>query len=253
MRIPGFVLLAVVLLAGAVRADDGAAARALIDAAVRAHGGEAALAKYPVKTVKTEGIFQGYDRTPVFFHTCETTTHGAEQYRMALNGDMQKQKFQIVNVLDGGRGWIKQAGGTVQDTSPCTPAQLANFQEGGYATWVATLVPLKGREFTLSPAGEQKHGERALAGVRVSNKGHRDVSLFFDKQSHLLVKTEERGTAGTGVEGKVETIRGRNKDVQGVQLPVSWEVYYNGRCLWSHHVTDYKLSEKPAPGTFAKP
>ncbi len=253
MRLQWLIAIGLCLLTSSVRADDSAAARALVDDAIRAHGGEAALAKYSVVTVKTEGIFQGYDRTPVFFHTCETTIQGADQYRISLHGELNKQKFHIVNILDGEQGWIKQSGESMEDTSRCSPTQLTNFRECGYINRVTTLVPLKSREFRLALAGEQQHHEQTLVGVRVSCRGHRDITLYFDKQTHLLVKIEERGTAGTGVDGKVETIRGRYKDVQGIQMPISWEVYYNGRCLWSHHVIEYQLANQPEPGTFAKP
>ena len=252
MRFQGFALVVLGLLASAVRADDGAA-WALIDEAIRAHGGAAALAKCATATLKTEGIFQGYDRTPVFFHTCEATMRGADQYRMTVHGKVYEQSFHIVNILNGKQGWIKQASDGAQDVRECTPAQLADFQECGYVNWIATLVPLVDRDFDLALAGEREHHGRSLVGVRVSSRGRRDATLFFDKQTHLLVKTETRGMAGTGVEGTVETIRGRYKEFDGVRLPISWEVYYNGRCLWSHHVLEYQLADEPAPGAFAKP
>jgi hypothetical protein len=155
MRFNG-LLIALVMLTGAARADDNAAARAILDEAIRAHGGEAALAKWPVVTVKTEGIFHGYERTPVYFFTDETTTHGAEQFRAVLDGELKKQKFRVINVLDGKRGWIKPAGASDDEVQPCTPAQLRELREGAYVTSFATLLPLKGRYFTLELDGEQK-------------------------------------------------------------------------------------------------
>ncbi|HEY8506154.1 MAG TPA: hypothetical protein VIL46_16325, partial [Gemmataceae bacterium] len=107
MRLYGLVLIASGLLAQAAGAEDGAAARGLIDGAIRAHGGEAALAKWPVVTVKTEGIFHGFERTPVFFFTSEMTNHGADQWRHVLDGALRGQKFRVTNVLDGGRGWVE--------------------------------------------------------------------------------------------------------------------------------------------------
>ena len=253
MRISGCLIVVIALTAPAALAADGVTARTLLDQAIRAHGGEAELEKYPAVTVKTEGIFQGHERTPVFFHTCEATTHGADQYRVSLSGKLQKQAFQIINVLDGDRGWIKQGDKTIADTSLCTPVQLADFREQGYLNWITTLVPLKSSDFTLTLAGEQTRHAATLVGIRVSREGHRDVTLFFDKVTHLLVKIDERGTAGTGVDGHVETIRGKYQRVKGLHLPSSWEVFYNGKCLWSHHVTEYGLAEKPAPGTFDEP
>jgi hypothetical protein len=260
MRLQGFLLITVGMIVGSARADDRAAARALIEEAIRAHGGEAALAKWPVVTVKTEGIFHGYERTPVFFFTCEETMHGAEQFRSVLdgkitvpNGKPNPQKFRVVNVLDGQRGWIKMSGEGKQDTQECTPAQLLEFQHSGYVNWLAMLLPLKGAGFTLTLTDEEKDHGRNLVGVRLSSRGRRDVTLFFDKETRLLVKTETRATAGTDVEGKVVTVLSRHKEFQGVQRPTMWAVYYNDRSLISHWVLDYRLSEQAESGTFEKP
>lgn len=253
MRFPAFMLVVLGLLVGVGRADDSAAARALIDEAIRAHGGEEALAQGPVVTVKTEGIFHGYERTPVFFFTCETTTHGPDQVRAVLDGELDKQKFRVANVLDGKQGWILLAGENKRETQACTPAQLFEMRESGYISWVTRLVPLRGGEFTLALAGEEKLGDRPTVGVRVSSQGHRDVILFFDKETRLLIKTQTRATAGTGREGKVETLLRLHKTIQGVQRPTMWVDYHDGRPLISHWVLDYRSTEKPESGTFAKP
>src|SRR4051794_40518646 len=103
MRLHGFLLITAGGLVWPPWGDDSAAARALIDEAIRAHGGEAALARWPVVTVKTEGIFHGYEHTPVFFFTCEETIHGADQFRSILdgkisvpNGKPNPQEFRVV-------------------------------------------------------------------------------------------------------------------------------------------------------------
>jgi hypothetical protein len=260
MPLCGFLLITVGVLVAPARADDSAAARSLIDEAIRAHGGESALAKWPVVTVKTEGIFHGYERTPVFFFTDEQTMQGTEQFRSVLdgkitvpNGKPSPQKFRVVNVLDGKRGWIKIAGDGKQDSQECTPAQLTELQESAYVNWLITLLPLKGVGFTLTLTGEEKDHNRTLVGVRASSRGHRDVTLLFDKETRLLVKTETRATAGTGVEGKVVTVLSRHKEFQGIRRPTMWVVYYNDRSLMSHWVLDYRLSEQAEVDTFGKP
>ena len=45
----------------------------------------------------------------------------------------------------------------------------------------------------LELLGEMKVGDKPALGVRVEVKGYRGVSLFFDKETHLLVKSESRG------------------------------------------------------------
>lgn len=257
MRLNGFVILAIVLFGGSAWAEENSA-RKLIDAAIVAHGGAAALAKYSVVTVKTEGIFQGYKDKPVFFHKDELTTHGANQYRSEMRFELNGAKVHVVNVLDGKQGWIKQSavprsGEQIVTTQQCKSDQLAKFQWSGHISHLTTLVPLKGLDYTLSLAGEQPAFQSTLVGVRVSHQGHRDVILYFDKETHLLRKVTHRGTAGTDDEGTVETRFGRYEEIEGIQMPTSWEVWLNNKCLWSHHVVERKFAETPAPGTFAKP
>ena len=52
---------------------------------------------------------------------------------------------------------------------------------------------LEDKTFELSPMGETKIEDRPARGVRVVMKGQPDVSLFFAKDSGLLVKVDRRG------------------------------------------------------------
>lgn len=253
MRFYGLLLCISLLFGGLAPAADEANARTIIDAAIRAHGGEAALAKFPVVTATTQGIFQGFERTPVFFFTGVTTTHGAEHYRSTLDGKLHEQPFHVVNVLNREHGWIEMSGNGKQEILDATPSQMEEFRERGYLSWISSLVPLKDPKFTLTATGEQTDSSRPLVGVRVSHPQHRDVTLYFDRDTHLLTKSETQATAGTGKPGKVETLFGRHKMVEGVLRPMHWTVYYNGAGLISHDVQEYKLAQEPNAETFAKP
>jgi hypothetical protein len=265
MRFHGSIFIAFALLVSAANADERAAARALIDEAIAAHGAEAALAKWPLVIANTMGTFHGYERAPVFFFKSEITIYGAERWRHVLDGELKGEKFRVANVLDGKRGWVKMQGNGKGETREFTPAELDDRREDGYVNWVCALLPLKSPAFTLTLAGEEKFSEVTWQkfvpyeillpafGVRVSSKGHRDVTLFFDKESHLLVKTETRSRAGTPIEGKVETILRRHKAVEGVQRPMMLMTFHDGKPLWSHWVMEYRVAEKADAGMFAKP
>jgi hypothetical protein len=265
MRIHGSIFMVLSLLVAAANAQEPAAARALVDEAIVAHGGEAALSKWPLVIADTMGTFHGYERTPVFFFKSEITNYGAERWRHVLDGELEGEKFRVANVLDGKRGWVKMTGNGKEETREFTPAEFDDRREGAYVNWVCTLLPLKDPDFTLTLAGEEKFSEFTwqkfvpyeillpAVGVRVSSKGHRDVTLFFDKESHLLVKTETRSRAGTPVEGKVETILRRHKTVEGVQRPMMLMTFHDGKPLWSHWVMEYRVAKKAEAGMFGKP
>ena len=156
-------------------------------------------------------------------------------------------------------------GNDKEETREFTPAELDDRRDDAYLNWVCTLLPLKSPDFSLTFAGEEKFSEVTwqkfvpyeillpAVGVRVSSKGHRDVTLFFDKESHLLVKTETRSRAGTSVEGKVETILRRHKAIEGVQRPMMQMTFHDGKPLWSHWVMEYRVAKSGEASMFAKP
>jgi hypothetical protein len=92
-------------------------------------------------------------------------------------------------VLNGDKGWIEGGG----ETRAMTPEELKNAQEDNYAGWVAALTPLvKDKTFTLATIGETNVDNRPAVGVRVSADKHRDVNLYFDKETNLLAKIQHR-------------------------------------------------------------
>ena len=84
------------------------------------------------------------------------------------------------------------------------------------------LAVLKDKKYKLSPLGEVKVEGRDAVGVQVSCKGHKDVNLYFDKETNLLakgewnVKAQEQG----GKEVMQETLYGDYKDVEGAKIPM---------------------------------
>jgi hypothetical protein len=249
MRYCDLVLIVLMLLVPAVRADDSMAARALIDQAVLAQGGEAALSKWPAATAKLKGIFHGQRDKLVFFFTGEVATHGADRFRYFVDGEVAGRKFRLGYVFNGNRGWIQVDGRTRE----CTPEELYELQEDVYAGWVASLVPLKDPAFTLAPAGEVAVNARPALGVRVSSPGHRDVTLFFDKATGLVVKSQTRAKDDRGEEATYETFRSGYRLVQGTQQPMKLAVLRDGKPYLTWEVTDYRLAEALADGMFAKP
>ena len=92
---------------------------------------------------------------------------------------------------------------------------------------VVRLLPLlKDKGFELSPIGEVQVAGKPAVGVRVSKKGAKDVSLFFDKTSGLMVKVEHRATdANSGQEVAEERIVLEYQQVAGA--PAAKKVLMN--------------------------
>src|SRR5262249_32887432 len=142
--------------------------------------------------------------------------------------EVKGMKIQFLMAVNGDKGWSK-ADGAVLDMDAET---LAEEKAGLYASWVAGLWPLlKDSAFQLAPLGEGKVGDRNVVGVKVSRKDRRDVSLFFDKESGLLLKSEVRAkdVMGAGNEFTQETLYGDYQETEGVKSPRKVTINRDGK------------------------
>lgn len=237
-----------VAVAAPGRAADDADARKIIEKAVKAHGGQAALEKYAGTTTKFKGTFHGQgDGMPM---TGTVTTEGADKQRIEIEVEAGGQTIPILIVLAGDKGWTK----VVKELKELDKDEVAEAKEQAHAGWVSTLAPLKGKQFTFASVGEIKVGDKPAVGVKVSSKGHRDVDLYFDKETGLLVKTEARVKDDmTGQEVTEESFPTDYKDVQGTKQSMKFTVKRNGKPFMEGEVTAVELFEKLDAGTFAKP
>lgn len=234
--------------AGPARADDAADAKKLVEKAVKAHGGQDALDKFTAGAVTFKGTFHGMgDGLPV---SGTVTTSGADKQRIDMEIEAGGQKVPVVIVLAGTKGWSK----IVKDVTDMDKDQLAEAKEQAYAAWVATLAPLKGKQFTFATTGETKVEGKVALGVKVSSKGHRDIDLYFDKASGLLVKTETRvKDDASGQEVTEEAFPTDYKDVQGTKQSHKFSVKRNGKLFIEGAASKVELFDKLDDSTFAKP
>src|SRR5205807_850437 len=141
-------------------------------------------------------------------------------------------------VVAGGKGWRKVNG----DGMVLEGDSLDEAKEEVYASWVSTIMPLKNKGFTITSLGDSKAENRELVGVKVAHKGHKDISLFFDKDSGLLIKTLRRAkdTQGSGDEVNQEMIYGDYKDVDGTKLPTKVTIKRDGKKYIEQENSDVK-------------
>jgi hypothetical protein len=237
------------VLAGpvAARADDAADARAIVDKAIKAHGGDA-LTKYKAVTVQMKGTVQAMGQGIEF--SGEVATHGPERQKLDIEASVAGQKFRVVNVLNGDKGWTRFG----DETMELDKDKIAEAKEQAHAGWVASLVPLKEKGYTLTTVGEAKVNDKPAVGVKVSYKGRRDVDLYFDKASGLLVKSEARvRDEESGQEVNEETFYSDYKEVQGTQQAMKFLVKRDGKVFMEGEATSYELTEKLPDSVFDKP
>lgn len=235
-------------IGGAARADDQADAKALLDQVIKAHGGEAALGKFVGFYFKVKGkMYEGDLETPVAF---EWYFQGDDKQRtVAYDGD---NKVVEIEVASGKEGWGKEG---EQPAEKLSDEQFASRREIIYLNWITMFVPLKAKEFHLSPLDEIDVGGRKAVGILVKHDKHDPVKLYFDKESHLLVEYQRTfKNAEANKDFDEVCLLSDYRAVQDIQQPYKVQTRWDGVKVSDLEVQDIKLYDKPLDEKlFAKP
>ncbi|HKD37926.1 MAG TPA: hypothetical protein VKB78_14035 [Pirellulales bacterium] len=226
-------------LAGIARGDDSADAKAILDAAIKAAGGEAALAKPVAFYYKVKGtLYEGEKKTPT---AGEWFIQGYDKERsISFDEDGKTAEIEVVNGKDG---WIKEGD---QPAERQTDDQIGLRRELVYLNWVTMLAPLKGKDFRLSMAGSAPVGDRKTVAITVEHDKHRPVTLYFDKDTNLLLKYERKfKNPDTGNDVVEDCLLSDYRDVQDTKQPFKAEVKWDGAPYVDLTITEMKLHEKP--------
>jgi hypothetical protein len=233
-------------VAGPLRADDRDQALALIERAIKAHGGAEALARAQVCTRSSAGTqVQPGGGGEVAF-TSEVTQSLPDRIRVAM--EVEKRVKALI-VIDGDKGWVQSAGG---GSIPLDRDRIKEMRGEAYVAWLATLVPLKKDGLTLGLAGEIKVDGKPALGVKVSGRGEPEAKLYFDQGSGLLVKVERRATEA-GVPVTKEYYYSDFKDFDGAKLAGREVMTINGKKWYEVKLLTCKFLPKADDSAFARP
>lgn len=215
--------------------------RSIVLKGIEAAGGEAALAKLNVLTIREKGIYYGMgDGLP---YIGITTVAYPDKMRMEIEGV-------FVLVFDGKKGWVREKG----ETKEMKEDQVAGYLENQRAGWMATLLPLKDKAFTLKTLPETKVKGAPARVVQASRAGYPDVKLYFDKKSNLLIKFAHQGRSEETKDKSVllETYFSDFRDVDGAKYAHKWEMTRDGKRYVESEITEVH-AVKLDPQTFARP
>jgi hypothetical protein len=239
------------LLVGSIptggRTDEPKALKRILDSALKAMGGEANLAKARAAHWRATGTYYA-PGGPVSF-TGEWWMQPPEQMKVVLEAG-GPSKLSRVTLLDGNRGWIT-AGGNTQEMNE---DQLAQAREELYHHEVTSLWSLRDPAFRLEMAGETKIEDRPAAGIKVTHAGHADITLYFDRQTGLLVKsTRTVKDPLSSTEVNQETLYKEYKDFGGLLHSRKITIRREEKDFVDVEVTDFKGLDKLDDSVFARP
>ena len=237
----------VVLAAGPARADD-KDATAILDKGIKALGGDEKLSKITAATWKAKGkmTFGGNDSDI----SSTATVQGLDHLRQEFDGEFGGNKVHGVTIVAGDKGWRKfgDMGGELPKD------QLTNQKRAIYMQVIPiTLVPLKGKDFKIETAGEEKVDGKQAVGLKVTGPDKKDFTLYFDKDSGLPVKMTAKVMGFGGQESTQETTFGGYKEMGGIKKATKLETKRNGEKFQELEITEFKVLDKVDPKQFEEP
>jgi hypothetical protein len=244
--------LAALLTAGALpaRAEEGANdAKAIVAKAIEARGGGAAIEKYKAGTSKFKGTFHGMGDAIAMKGTSKE--QAPDKMRLEVEMNAGGMEITFVQIFNGNKGWFGLNGNFME----LGKEMIDEAREQMHASQVTDLRLLTGTDVQLKTLGESKVGDATAVGVRVSQKGYRDIDLFFDKDKGYLIKSETKGNdvQGGGGEFKSESLYSDYKKSGELTVPHKVKVLRDGKPFLEMEMSEVTPAEKLDAKDFAEP
>ena len=250
MRRLAFGLLLLSLHVGllhAVRAADDDPA-AIIDKAVKAHFPKGVDKTHLATRSKSKGTLHlmGMDLD----YNQEVAVQLPNKLKETMDLEVMGKKINVVSVYNGKEAWIKSGDNNV----PVNDEILAEFKEATYSIGLLQGMFLKDKDLALSLVGESKVKDKPTIAVKISRKGKKDITLYFDKETGLIAKVEMRKRDfQSGQEVNEERIITEYQEVSGRKIAKKIEVLRDGKPFLEGEVTSVEVLEKLDDNEFAKP
>jgi len=236
-------VLALLLQPAALRAET---AKEIIEKAIEAHGGAANLKKCTCGVVTAKGtlLLSGMEVTV----EDETTYQLPNQLKDALTMDFKGKKITVITVFNDGKAKL-----TVDNRPmPLNDAQKAELKTTLRLQEMSDLYPLLDeKKFEISLLDKaDKVGGKEVVGILVKSNQMKDVRMFFDKKTHVLLKMERKGLSPEGKEVDQAQVALEHEKIDGVLYPTKFETFMDGKKTMSINSVKYKRLDKVDPKDF---
>jgi len=246
----------IALLVGIVASLGGSAVSAadddpkdIITKAIKAHGGEEFLTKHSAGRSKNKGKIDIPGVGEIEF-TQEVAYMIPGRTKESLEMTIAGQKVTVMTLINGDAVSLI-VNGKEMDLDDKVKGVT---KDASYILKLARFVPLlKDKGYELSLIGEDKVEGKPVVGVRIASKGHKDISAYFDKKTHLLAKIEHRSVDPSGKEINEERIIAEyGKDKAGIPIPKRVVIKHDGKTFLDAEVLEVTFHEKIDDSEFKK-
>ena len=238
------VFLALLALASCTAPRDGgreqattAEVQSLIDNVLKAHGGVEALRR--VSAYAMQGRIEAADRPG------SATTFRTFQRPDRLRIVIHYPRVVEVRILDGQRGWRREASGTY--TAATGPALAAMRLQAARADALWILAEHRTDARAIAPLEQKGH---PYPGLAIALGEGLELRLYVDPETHLVAVTESSMRVDD-VDTAFRTIYADYRPVDGVLFAFREENFAAGQHTGSTFLNEVRANPELGPTTFA--
>jgi hypothetical protein len=221
------------------------AAEAIIQKAIKAHGGKDALEKYVAGTSSVKGTMNLFSMEIPY--TAELKFQFPGQFKMITNLEIAQQKVKVIQTINQ-----EQYTTLLNDEKkPLGEAEKTELRQGLRIQEMGTLLPLLDeKRYAVTVGKAKKVGDRDVVILNVSSKGMIDTELGFDPKSGLLVTMARKATTETGDQVLEESLLSEFKTFGGIEIATKVVVLRDGKKFMTMFVVDTQVLDKLDPKEF---
>jgi hypothetical protein len=215
-------------------------AKEIIDKAIEAQGGMDNLKKYPgSKSVMKGTMSLMGQNVPI---EMESTYFLPDMGKNIIKMELLGQKVAVEQIWNAGK--IKMtANGMAVPLNKTQKAEMDDTMRTQTALQLYPLLDAKKYEVSVIKNPDKVNGKE-VAGLLVKAKDSKDLKLFFDAKTYVLVMYERQGLDPADQEVNQKTVALEHKKIDGILEPVKMEVLNDGKKFMTMEVTSVKHMEK---------
>jgi acetyl esterase/lipase len=243
--LPCIVILSVFFISLTCHAAEDA--RTILGKAIKAHGGEAKLAKLKTMSSKAKGTVN-FGAELAF--TLQTNWQWPDRLKNVVTLTIVRPTV-CVETIAGNDSWFSRDG----KLEPIDAVKRDELRTQAHVRRLMLLTPLlQDSLYDLSVVDEIRINDRPAVGVCIACAGERDVTLYFDADTSLLTKIEWRVLDKTGrKEIEQEDIYSDYQEIDGVLTATKLLRRSDGKKTLELHFTEVHYPERLDDAEFADP
>jgi hypothetical protein len=241
-------LATALVVAVPVRADE--ATKAIFEKAIKAYGGNEKLAAQKHLYLRSKGTLELPGLGSTNFNQ-EIWLKETGKMKDVMQLDVMGMQINVTTVYNGEKVWVNANGMTMELDQEIYGRE---FKEVTHLMKVMRLAFVGDKSIEVSIAGEAKVEDRPAVGVRLSSKGYKDVTLYFDKESGLITRVDRMALdASTGQDVAEERIIKEYQVIDGLKTAKKILLNRDGKKFLEAEVLELKMLAEIDDSEFKMP